>query len=128
MRERYRKVAHLTKQFETIRQETEREVARQVLLEDQLKKGLVDKFMKEQRRVIIEERKEESAAWRKARMERDKQEKIKQAQLLEQISMLKEQIQEAEEEERLIRQGEQEVAIIFFLEWLTNSLDASIVA
>lgn len=82
---------------------------RQKHKEQSLKSGLMSNYMKEQRNTIIEERRQQRLDQRQSRREADKQESIKQAQLLEQIAMLKEQIAEAEQEERLIRQGEQEV-------------------
>ncbi|KAJ3351853.1 hypothetical protein HDU91_006081 [Kappamyces sp. JEL0680] len=109
LQDRYRKIRQLTKEHEALQAEAKRQLQKQNLIEQDLSRGLVDEYMKEQRKLIIAERK----ADRDLQLARDKTQRDKeaalQAQLLEQIAMVKEEIETAEREERLIRQGEQEV-------------------
>ena len=115
LKERYRKIKQLSKQYQIIQDEAKRQLEKQKLIEGDLTNGLVDTYMKEQRRTIIEERKAE----RELQIERENniqdREEALQQQLLDQIDMLKEEIREAEKEETLIRKGEAEVKYCDFI-------------
>jgi hypothetical protein len=109
LKERYRKIKQLTKQYSIIQDEAKRQLEKQKLIEGDLTNGLVGTYMKEQRKTITEGRKAE----RELQLEREKKiaerEDALQKQLLDQIEMLKDEIRAAEQEETLIRKGEAEV-------------------
>ncbi|KAJ3259816.1 hypothetical protein HK103_001707 [Boothiomyces macroporosus] len=109
----YRRVKRLQYRQKSIVDSNKRLQRAQELKEEQLTNGLVNRYMEQQRKTIIEYRKEENELKRQL-MERRQQETDKKTFILEQqIEMVKEEIEKLRHEEELIKKSEREVIITY---------------
>ncbi len=114
VKNRHRTLVRLQKDYEVIRKETQGEEERRAWIEEGLKRGVVDEYMKEQRRMIVEERREAFDLARRREAEIREKERMRVDEGRERVAYLTELLQEAQAEEVLLKKGEQEVCIALF--------------
>ena len=88
------------------------QVEKQKYVEDSLKNGLVEEYMKAQRSLILEERRMAFEETRKRDSQLRSFESKRQAGLQEKVAYLRSQLQEADAEEKLLKKGQQEVSFL----------------
>ncbi|KAI8893627.1 hypothetical protein BC833DRAFT_607727 [Globomyces pollinis-pini] len=106
LHDRFRSIKHMTHKMETINDLTQRKIRKQKFFEQQLTKGLMDEYIKKQRKTLLEERRElkkiQNDMELKRKLEREKQE----IRINQQIQLLKEQIAETEREELYLQMAQ----------------------